>query len=77
MDSPLDSDLVYLNKWVAFQSDVLIECNRLESGYTESVDGQIQISKGPKMASSSVVEGILLYKITENGPQYFSKGNVL
>lgn len=74
-DIPKDTELKNLNMLVAYTSDLILKARRLESGYTLGVDGELEIALGPQSDESTAVESILLYRLTDGGVHYFTKGN--
>ncbi|KAI8897941.1 hypothetical protein BC833DRAFT_526492 [Globomyces pollinis-pini] len=69
-DCPGDKDLVLLNNWISHQMETILV------GFTEGVNGQLQVKRGSKsIEGKSVVEGLLLYYLTESGVNFFTRGS--
>ncbi|KAJ3275029.1 hypothetical protein HDV01_001535 [Terramyces sp. JEL0728] len=67
-----DEDLNSFNTWLQYQSNVVITCNPLESGYSDGIDGQVIVKQGPQ--KGSCINGELLYKLSDSGVTYYAKG---
>ncbi|KAJ3321494.1 hypothetical protein HDV06_004163 [Boothiomyces sp. JEL0866] len=67
-----DEELNSFNTWLQYQSNLVITCNPLDSGYTDGVDGQLTVRVGPQKGSG--INGELLYKQSDSGTVYFAKG---
>jgi hypothetical protein len=69
-----DEELELLNVILSYYMDVILTVEPLASGFTDGVDGQLKIIKGPN-GMGKIIPGLLLYKVHETGVHWFTKGN--
>ncbi|KAJ3098305.1 Elongator subunit elp6 [Phlyctochytrium bullatum] len=72
----LDKEHDWLCSMVLMSSDCWMSVTGLESGYTDSVTGQVVINRGPHLVDLEFKPVHLLYHVAETGIKFFAPGHV-